>query len=158
MIIRRQPGDFRVEERVFDETMRAISELPGPRSRIAVFRVIKQSLTTPEAASKLAGAAGVKAGDVSCAGLKDKHAVTTQHMTVEGVRGPMQLPRRMGALDSDGFEAELIGWTGSSAEAGWIQSNRFEITFPRRFTWQLKLLRVLPYRLYFAITRRRTGA
>ncbi len=39
-----------------------------------------------------------------------------------------------------------------------LQSNRFEITFPRRFTWQLKLLRVLPYRLYFAITRRRTGA
>lgn len=39
-----------------------------------------------------------------------------------------------------------------------LQSNRFEITFPRRFTWQLKLLRLLPYRLYFAITRRRTGA
>jgi NAD(P)-dependent dehydrogenase (short-subunit alcohol dehydrogenase family) len=37
-------------------------------------------------------------------------------------------------------------------------SNRFEITFPRRFTWQLKLLRLLPYRLYFAVTRRRTGA
>jgi hypothetical protein len=39
-----------------------------------------------------------------------------------------------------------------------LQSNRFEITFPRRFTWQLKLLRLLPYRLYFAITRRRTGS
>jgi NAD(P)-dependent dehydrogenase (short-subunit alcohol dehydrogenase family) len=39
-----------------------------------------------------------------------------------------------------------------------LQTNRFEITFPRRFTWQLKLLRLLPYRLYFAITRRRTGA
>lgn len=39
-----------------------------------------------------------------------------------------------------------------------LQGSRFEITFPRRFTWQLKLLRLLPYRLYFAITRRRTGA
>ena len=39
-----------------------------------------------------------------------------------------------------------------------LQTNRFEITFPRRFTWQMKLLRVLPYRLYFAVTRRRTGA
>lgn len=39
-----------------------------------------------------------------------------------------------------------------------LQRGRFEITFPRRFTWQLKLLRLLPYRLYFAITRRRTGA
>lgn len=39
-----------------------------------------------------------------------------------------------------------------------LTSDRFEITFPRRFTWQLKLLRSLPYRFYFAILRRRTGA
>ncbi len=30
----------------------------------------------------------------------------------------------------------------------------FEITFPRRFTWQLKFLRLLPYPLFFALTRR----
>ena len=35
-----------------------------------------------------------------------------------------------------------------------FQSPRFEITFPRRFTRVLKLMRVLPYRLYFAIVRR----
>jgi len=39
-----------------------------------------------------------------------------------------------------------------------LARDRFEITFPRRFTWQLKLLRLLPYRFYFAVTRRRTGA
>ena len=33
----------------------------------------------------------------------------------------------------------------------------FEITFPRRFTWVLKCLRLLPYRLYFPIIRRATG-
>ena len=33
----------------------------------------------------------------------------------------------------------------------------FEITFPRRFTWVLKCLRLLPYRLYFPIIRRTTG-
>jgi len=37
-------------------------------------------------------------------------------------------------------------------------SDRFEITFPRRLAWTLKALRLLPYRLYFAITRGRTGA
>lgn len=35
-----------------------------------------------------------------------------------------------------------------------LQSNRFEITFPRRLSWTLKLLQVLPYPLYFAVTRR----
>ena len=38
-----------------------------------------------------------------------------------------------------------------------LQSSHFEITFPKRFTWQLKLLRLLPYRLYFALTRRAGG-
>jgi short-subunit dehydrogenase len=35
-----------------------------------------------------------------------------------------------------------------------LQSDRFEITFPRRFTYILKLLRMLPYAAYFAISRR----
>jgi NAD(P)-dependent dehydrogenase (short-subunit alcohol dehydrogenase family) len=35
-----------------------------------------------------------------------------------------------------------------------LQRGQFEITFPRRFTWWLKLARCLPYWLYFAITRR----
>lgn len=33
----------------------------------------------------------------------------------------------------------------------------FEITFPRRFTFMLKALRCLPYRLYFPLVRRATG-
>jgi hypothetical protein len=34
----------------------------------------------------------------------------------------------------------------------------FEIHFPRRFTRVLKLLRLLPYRLYFPLVRRLTGS
>lgn len=36
---------------------------------------------------------------------------------------------------------------------GWARG-AFEIHFPRRFTWGMKLLRILPYRLFFAATRR----
>ncbi|MFW1677130.1 SDR family NAD(P)-dependent oxidoreductase [Pontibacter sp. JAM-7] len=35
-----------------------------------------------------------------------------------------------------------------------LLSNRFEITFPRRFTYCLKLLRLLPYRLYLGLIAR----
>ena len=35
---------------------------------------------------------------------------------------------------------------------------RFEIHFPRRFTRWLKLLRLLPHRLYFPLLRRLTAA
>ncbi len=40
---------------------------------------------------------------------------------------------------------------------GWARG-LFDIHFPKRFTVWLKLLRLLPYRLYFAAVRRTTGA
>jgi NAD(P)-dependent dehydrogenase (short-subunit alcohol dehydrogenase family) len=39
-----------------------------------------------------------------------------------------------------------------------ISAGRFEIHYPRRFTLWLKFARLLPYRLYFALVRRVTGA
>ena len=38
-----------------------------------------------------------------------------------------------------------------------LRSRKFEIAFPRRFTLWLKLMRILPYALYFPILRRATG-
>lgn len=39
---------------------------------------------------------------------------------------------------------------------GWSKG-AFEIHFPRRFTWVIKTLRLLPYRLYFPLVHRFTG-
>ncbi len=39
-----------------------------------------------------------------------------------------------------------------------LKTDAFEIAFPRRFAFLLKIGRLLPYRLYFAITRRMIGA
>lgn len=38
---------------------------------------------------------------------------------------------------------------------GWAEG-AFEIHFPKRFTWWMKLMRVMPYRLYFPLVRRFT--
>jgi short-subunit dehydrogenase len=38
-----------------------------------------------------------------------------------------------------------------------LRAGRFEIHFPRAFTRQLKLLRLLPYRLYFFLVHKATG-
>lgn len=38
-----------------------------------------------------------------------------------------------------------------------LRAGEFEIHFPRAFTRQLKFLRLLPYRLYFALVRKATG-
>lgn len=37
-----------------------------------------------------------------------------------------------------------------------IRKGRFETTFPRRFTWFLKVLRCLPYALYFPLIKKAT--
>ncbi len=39
-----------------------------------------------------------------------------------------------------------------------LASDRFEVTFPRRFALLLRILNMLPYRAYFALVRRMTGA
>ena len=39
-----------------------------------------------------------------------------------------------------------------------LEGNSFEITFPRRFTWQIKAMNLLPYGLYFPLVGRFTGA
>jgi short-subunit dehydrogenase len=39
-----------------------------------------------------------------------------------------------------------------------ISNGGFELTFPRRFTYALKLMRLLPYPLYFPIMKKMTGA
>jgi NAD(P)-dependent dehydrogenase (short-subunit alcohol dehydrogenase family) len=39
-----------------------------------------------------------------------------------------------------------------------LLSNRFEITFPKRFTWILKALRILPYWIYLPLMNRITKA
>lgn len=54
------------------------------------------------------------------------------------------------------FEMPALLTPEQAAQAilkGWARG-AFEIHFPRRFTWGMKLLRLLPYALFFAVTRR----
>lgn len=41
-----------------------------------------------------------------------------------------------------------------SAMISGLARRRFEVTFPKRFTWMLKVLRILPIALYLRLTRR----
>ncbi|TNF62634.1 MAG: SDR family NAD(P)-dependent oxidoreductase [Burkholderiales bacterium] len=57
------------------------------------------------------------------------------------------------------FEMPALITPAQAAQAmlqGWARGD-FDIHFPRRFTRWMKLLRLLPYRLYFPLVRRFTG-
>lgn len=57
--------------------------------------------------------------------------------------------------DQNKFKMPFILETTDAAERiiRGLESSAFELTFPKRFTYWLKLLRILPYRLYFAVTK-----
>lgn len=57
--------------------------------------------------------------------------------------------------DQNNFKMPFIMETDDAAKriVRGLESNAFELTFPKRFTYWLKLFRILPYRLYFALTK-----
>lgn len=81
----------------------------------------------------------------------DRHGVKTQLVCPGFVRTPL--------TDKNPFPMPFLMEPGDAAEAFYkgLQSDRFEITFPRRFALILKLLNALPYGLYFRLVKRGTG-
>ena len=58
--------------------------------------------------------------------------------------------------DLNDFPMPFIMELDDAAQAMYagINSRKFEVNFPKRFTWMLKFLRILPYPVYFALTKR----
>ncbi len=72
------PEDFQVDER---------TEYPiGPEGSFAVYRLSKRGLTTPDAIDALARRWKLDRQKISYGGLKDRHALTSQYLTI--FRGP----------------------------------------------------------------------
>lgn len=116
--IRRVPEDFQVVEVLEPGVVQ-----PGPPTpdTLAVYELTKVSLTTPEACARLAAALGVCTGDIAWAGLKDKHAQTTQHVTAPFAVHPAE------AIEQPGLVARLVGHTRERFAAEVIRRNRFRI-------------------------------
>lgn len=131
MIIRRFPEDFRVRELLSADFSASIAPLkegsPPPADHPhAVYLLEKSSLTTPEATSQLAAAFKARAGLVEYAGLKDKHAVTAQHVSVKWAS-----PERDGApperIERERWTAVLLGFSPRPIAADCIECNRFKV-------------------------------
>lgn len=81
----------------------------------------------------------------------DRHGVRLQLIDPGFVKTPL--------TDQNPFPMPFLITAEEAAEriARGLRGTSFEITFPRRFTWLLKLLRCLPYRLYFPLVARSTN-
>lgn len=116
MKLRQRPEDFIVEE--------SSRLAPGGRGAsegpYGLYRLRKRGITTPEAVRRVARAGGIDHGRVRYAGLKDRHAVAVQFLTIFG--------KPVGALDGPGFRLTPVGRSRKAAGPGEIESNSFRIT------------------------------
>lgn len=112
MKIKQEPGDFRVDE--------LTDIVPGNTGEYALYRLEKTGWTTPDAISMVRRRWQLDLRRVSYGGLKDRHAVTRQHLTV--FRGPQQ------NLTQDGVDVEYLGRVEFAFTAEHIRANRFIVT------------------------------
>lgn len=110
MKLRRLPEDFVVEE--------LSGALPGAGD-FALYRLIKRSLGTPEAIEAVQQRWKLPRASISYGGLKDRHAVTRQYVTIH--RGPRR------ALQQEHLQLEYLGQVAGPFAARDIIGNRFEI-------------------------------
>lgn len=114
--IRQSPGDFVVDE------ISAV-QLDGQGEHVWLW-LEKTGCNTDHVAGCLARAAGVPRGAVGYAGLKDRHAVTTQWFSV-------QLPGReapdWNAVLEPGVRVLQSGRHGRKLKTGFLEGNRFRL-------------------------------
>ena len=104
------PGDFQVDER--------IGPLPEGGS-YALYRLAKRGLGTPEAVGAVLRRWRVRRDQVAYGGLKDRHALTTQHLTIH--RGPRR------GLKQTAFELAYLGQVARPLSSKDVLGNRFQI-------------------------------
>jgi len=117
--LRSEPEDFRVRELEQFEAEPVDADTGGYPHLL--FRVQLRNWETNDFAGTLSDRLGISCERVSWAGTKDKHAVTTQLFSVDGI-DPEDLP------DLDDVAYEIVGRTGRPILFGDLAGNAFEIT------------------------------
>jgi tRNA pseudouridine13 synthase len=108
--LRRLPEDFQVEE---------LTHVQPDGGNFAFYRLTKQSIGTPEAISAIGRRLNIHRRKISYGGLKDRHAITIQYLTIRGG------PRR--GFSQKSFELEYLGQTSSPYSAQSFGGNRFQL-------------------------------
>lgn len=112
MKIKQRPEDFQVEERT--------DLVPGDSGLFALYRLEKQGWTTPDAVQVIQRRWRVDRRRISYGGLKDRHAATSQFLTIE--RGPRR------NLTHQRLRLRYLGQAVEPFTSALLTGNRFRIT------------------------------
>jgi len=125
VVIRRTPEDFRVVEVLRPEALARVTPAQEgvPPGRRGLYLLTKRSVTTLDATGAMGRALEIGTGAVRHAGLKDKHALTVQHVLAPA--GERALPA---SVEGPGWSAKVLGLIEGDLTAGDIDRNDFVIT------------------------------
>src|SRR6478735_6221069 len=111
MKLKQRPEDFRVEE--------LTTAAPQESGEFAFYRLDKTGWTTPDARAAIRRRWQVDFRRLSYGGLKDRHAVTSQHLTI--FRGPKR------NLSHERITITYLGQRSEPFTAADIRANRFTV-------------------------------
>ena len=124
--IRTHPDDFRVDEELEPALEASLCAGFSEAAPHAVCRLTKSGITTPDATAGLARALQVPPHAIHYAGLKDRHAATSQHVSFKRP-SPAAARALARGIEGPGWRARVIGWSTEPVDASWIAANAFEI-------------------------------
>lgn len=112
-VLRTSPEDFVVDEEP--------AYMPSGTGDHVFVRIEKRGLTTPQAVERIARALGVNARDIGVAGMKDRHAVTRQWLSLP----PPVTPEAAAALALDDIRILEHARHPHKLRTGHVRANRF---------------------------------
>jgi tRNA pseudouridine13 synthase len=112
--IKTHPEDFEVEE--------VHAYWPSGQGDYLYLWVEKRGLGAEYFVRQVARRLGLEPGEVGVAGLKDRHAVTRQMVSV-----PARVEDRLPQLDGDGIRVLSVGRHGNKLRPGHLHGNRFRV-------------------------------
>ena len=114
MILKRMPEDFKVTE------LPKVTE--DSRGAYSVYKLTKKGIDTYGALFVLRRRFHLNPGQIGVAGLKDKHALTVQYISIHGRQGPAL------NVQEPSFTLEFLFYAKKPIHAGYLKGNAFEIT------------------------------
>jgi tRNA pseudouridine13 synthase len=121
MKVKQSPEDFRVDE--------LTDVIPGNEGDFALYRLEKTGWNTADCLAAIRRLWRIDWRRMEYGGLKDRHAITTQHLTIE--RGPFE------NLAQKGWSLTYLGRCLIPFTSDEIRANRFRIVIRNLHPWQI---------------------
>ena len=115
MIFKTLPEDFLVDELPLEDMLSSSTQ-----GKYCVYKLTKKNYATERALTHLASFLGLQRKQISIAGTKDKHAITTQYVTIKG-------PKIEKSIDLTDIDLEFVGYRDEPLGLGDLAGNKFTI-------------------------------